>query len=143
MKENDFLLEMNHISKEFPGVKALDDVTIKVRPGTVHALMGENGAGKSTLLKILTGVSSPTTGYVKSLGQIRSILELGVGFNPELTGAENVYYNGLVWGFSFPLDLCCIRWENLCTARHIAIHHRATSYEQLLNIQTVFLREVQ
>ncbi|MGD9154594.1 MAG: ATP-binding cassette domain-containing protein, partial [Bacillota bacterium] len=49
MADNDFLLEMNHISKEFPGVKALDDVTLKVRSGSVHALMGENGAGISTL----------------------------------------------------------------------------------------------
>jgi len=64
MKENDFLLEMNHISKEFPGVKALDDVTIKVRPGTVHALMGENGAGKSTLMKCLFGI------YKQDMGEI-------------------------------------------------------------------------
>ncbi len=69
MKENDFLLEMNHISKEFPGVKALDDVTIKVRPGTVHALMGENGAGKSTLMKCLFGIYKQDKGEIILDGQ--------------------------------------------------------------------------
>jgi methyl-galactoside transport system ATP-binding protein len=64
MAETKFLLEMNNISKEFPGVKALDDVTIKVRPGTVHALMGENGAGKSTLMKCLFGIYKPDAGEI-------------------------------------------------------------------------------
>lgn len=61
---SEFLLEMNHISKEFPGVKALDDVTLKVRAGTVHALMGENGAGKSTLMKCLFGLYKPDNGEI-------------------------------------------------------------------------------
>ena len=69
MKDIDFLLEMNHISKEFPGVKALDDVTIKVRPGTVHALMGENGAGKSTLMKCLFGIYKQDVGEIILDGQ--------------------------------------------------------------------------
>ena len=64
MSENGFLLEMNNISKEFPGVKALDDVTLKVRPGTVHALMGENGAGKSTLMKCLFGIYKQDSGEI-------------------------------------------------------------------------------
>jgi methyl-galactoside transport system ATP-binding protein len=64
MEENVYLLEMNHISKEFPGVKALDDVTMKVRPGSVHALMGENGAGKSTLMKCLFGIYKPDAGEI-------------------------------------------------------------------------------
>lgn len=64
MNENNILLEMNNISKEFPGVKALDDVTLKVRAGTVHALMGENGAGKSTLMKCLFGI------YKQDFGEI-------------------------------------------------------------------------
>jgi methyl-galactoside transport system ATP-binding protein len=69
MSENVFLLEMNNISKEFPGVKALDDVTLKVRPGTVHALMGENGAGKSTLMKCLFGIYKQDSGEIFLHGQ--------------------------------------------------------------------------
>src|SRR6476660_4407823 len=60
----DFILEMNGISKEFPGVKSLDNVTLAVRPGKVHALMGENGAGKSTLMKCLFGIYTPDSGEV-------------------------------------------------------------------------------
>lgn len=69
MAQSEFILEMNGISKEFPGVKALDDVTLKVRPGTVHALMGENGAGKSTLMKCLYGIYSPDAGEIRLDGQ--------------------------------------------------------------------------
>ena len=54
--EQDYILKVEHVSKQFPGVKALDDVSIGVRRGTVHALVGENGAGKSTLIKILAGI---------------------------------------------------------------------------------------
>jgi len=64
MTQTQYLLEMNSISKEFPGVKALDNVTLKVRPGTVHALMGENGAGKSTLMKCLFGIYKPDGGEI-------------------------------------------------------------------------------
>lgn len=62
--ENGYLLELNNISKEFPGVKALDDVTLKLRPGTVHALVGENGAGKSTLMKCLFGIYKQDSGEI-------------------------------------------------------------------------------
>lgn len=64
MAEHEFLLEMKDITKEFPGVKALDSVTLQVRPGTVHALMGENGAGKSTLMKCLYGIYEPDAGQI-------------------------------------------------------------------------------
>lgn len=64
MNENEFILEMNNISKEFPGVKALDNVTLKVRKGSVHALMGENGAGKSTLMKCLFGIYKEDAGEI-------------------------------------------------------------------------------
>ncbi|SYX83172.1 sugar ABC transporter ATP-binding protein [Paenibacillus alvei] len=64
MEQHEFVLEMNNISKEFPGVKALDQVTLQVRPGTVHALMGENGAGKSTLMKCLFGIYAPDGGEI-------------------------------------------------------------------------------
>lgn len=60
----EYILELKHISKSFPGVKALDDVTLCVRPGTVHSLMGENGAGKSTLMKCLFGIYSFDEGEI-------------------------------------------------------------------------------
>ncbi|MGN7357269.1 sugar ABC transporter ATP-binding protein [Paenibacillus sp. SAF-054] len=69
MAQSEYFLEMNGITKEFPGVKALDNVTLKVRPGTVHALMGENGAGKSTLMKCLYGIYSPDAGEILLDGQ--------------------------------------------------------------------------
>lgn len=69
MNKENYLLEMNNISKEFPGVKALDDVTLKVRAGTVHALMGENGAGKSTLMKCLFGIYKQNSGSILLNGE--------------------------------------------------------------------------
>jgi methyl-galactoside transport system ATP-binding protein len=69
MNQNEYVLEMDHICKEFPGAKALDDVGLKVRPGTVHALMGENGAGKSTLMKCLFGIYKPDSGEILLNGQ--------------------------------------------------------------------------
>ncbi|MEI7026352.1 sugar ABC transporter ATP-binding protein [Paenibacillus sp. y28] len=84
MKENGYVLEMNHISKSFPGVKALDDANLKVRPGTVHALMGENGAGKSTLMKCLFGMYKPDEGDIVLDGRkvdipdSKAALDLGV-----------------------------------------------------------------
>ena len=64
MASGEFILEMRHISKAFPGVKALDDVSIQVGRGSVHALIGENGAGKSTLMKCLFGIYVPDTGEI-------------------------------------------------------------------------------
>ncbi len=79
---------------------ALSEINLKVNAGEILGIIGRNGAGKSTLLKVLSGVSKFQSGNLEKVGSIRSILELGVGFNPELSGAENVYYNGLVWGYS-------------------------------------------
>ncbi len=73
MSQSKFILEMNQITKEFPGVKALDNVTFKVKPGTVHALMGENGAGKSTLMKCLFGIYKPDNGDIIIDGQPQMI----------------------------------------------------------------------
>ena len=64
MENLKYVLEMENISKEFPGVKALDNVQLKLRPGTVHALMGENGAGKSTLMKCLFGIYEKDSGKI-------------------------------------------------------------------------------
>ena len=69
MEQTTYVLEMHHITKEFPGVKALDDVTLKIEPGKVHALMGENGAGKSTLMKCLFGIYQADAGTVVYQGR--------------------------------------------------------------------------
>ena len=77
---------------------ALDDVNFDVRHGEVLGIIGRNGAGKSTLLKVLSRITAPTKGEVRLYGRIGSLLEVGTGFHPELTGRENVYLNGSILG---------------------------------------------
>jgi lipopolysaccharide transport system ATP-binding protein len=79
-------------------VWALQDVSFKVEQGEILGIIGRNGAGKSTLLKILSRVTAPTSGIVKIKGRIASLLEVGTGFHPDLTGRENVYLNGAIMG---------------------------------------------
>jgi ABC-2 type transport system ATP-binding protein/lipopolysaccharide transport system ATP-binding protein len=78
---------------------ALDDVSFRVRRGSVFGLVGLNGAGKSTMLKIIAGVIKPTTGTVKVKGAIAPLIELGAGFDEELSAKDNVYLNGAVLGY--------------------------------------------
>ena len=81
-------------------VWALKDINFSVEQGDVVGIIGKNGAGKSTLLKILSRVTSPTVGEIRVRGRIASLLEVGTGFNPEMTGRENIFLNGAIMGMT-------------------------------------------
>lgn len=101
-KPQDRLKEALHpLKKKYHDIfYALKDVNIYVEEGEMIGFIGENGSGKSTLLKIITGVLTPTDGTVEINGKIAALLELGSGFNPEYSGYDNIYLNGMVLGFS-------------------------------------------
>lgn len=94
----DTMLNLFNRSTSMEHFRALDDVSISIQPGESVGLIGSNGAGKSTTLKILAGIYTPTSGKAVSIGRIASLLDLGVGFHPDLTGEENLMLNGALLG---------------------------------------------
>src|SRR5574344_1357020 len=124
MSEKEIAVKVDHVSKDFRlpteatqslrtalvnrfrGIKGyreqhvLKDISFKVEKGDFFGVVGRNGSGKSTLLKIISQIYTPEKGEVKVNGTLIPFMELGVGFNPELTGRENVYLNGAMLGFS-------------------------------------------
>ena len=81
-------------------VWALKDINFNVEQGDVVGIIGKNGAGKSTLLKLLSRVTTPTVGEIRARGRIASLLEVGTGFHPEMTGRENIFMNGAIMGMT-------------------------------------------
>ena len=92
------LLIGNHRAVAGQRFLALDHVTLDIAPGEALGIIGRNGAGKSTLLKLLCGVTAPTSGDIDLYGRVASMLEVGTGFHPEMTGRENIYMNGAILG---------------------------------------------
>ncbi len=93
------IISEHHSSKAEEGsFLALNDVSFEVKEGEILGIIGKNGAGKSTLLKILSRITAPTKGQIRIKGRVGSLLEVGTGFHPELTGQENIYLNGAILG---------------------------------------------
>ena len=97
-QENSLIYKSDRANDEY--VWALKDINFEVSAGEVLGIIGKNGAGKSTLLKLLSRVTAPTTGNIKVKGRIASLLEVGTGFHPDLTGRENIFLNGAILGMT-------------------------------------------
>lgn len=96
----EYFIALARRSLIFKPFRALNDINITINKGDVYGIVGTNGSGKSTLLKIIAGVLDPTNGKVEVNGSIAPLIELGAGFDPELTARENVYLNGSLLGYS-------------------------------------------
>jgi lipopolysaccharide transport system ATP-binding protein len=90
--------ENDNLPKGRKSLWAVKNISLDIQEGETVAIIGSNGAGKSTLLKIISRITDPTTGYIKVRGRMGSLLEVGTGFHPELTGRENIYLNGIILG---------------------------------------------
>src|SRR5580700_2179198 len=95
-----FVGMLRHATEKKEKQHALKDISFEVKKGEFFGIVGRNGSGKSTLLKILAGIYQPTKGSIQVNGRLVPFIELGVGFNGELTGRDNVYLNGAMLGFS-------------------------------------------
>ncbi len=96
----EFIITFLRRKLKYSTFNALDDVTFHINKGEVVGIIGENGAGKSTLLKVISGIFKPTKGSASLGGSLVPMLELGCGFDTELSGRENIYLNGAILGFS-------------------------------------------
>ena len=94
------MLQVSGVSLQFGSKKLFEDVNLKFTKGNCYGIIGANGAGKSTMLKIVAGVMKPTKGDVKAYGNVCPMIELGAGFDPQLTARENIYLNGAIMGYS-------------------------------------------
>jgi ABC-2 type transport system ATP-binding protein/lipopolysaccharide transport system ATP-binding protein len=94
------LIEIRNLCKKYKDNVVLDGINMSIQKGDVIGIIGRNGAGKSTLLKLLSRVTTPTTGVIRARGRIASLLEVGTGFHPEMTGRENIYLNGAILGYT-------------------------------------------
>ena len=88
------IIGLENLKDSKKNILALNNINLKIKAGEVLGIIGLNGAGKSTLLKVLSRITSPTKGRIKVRGNMASLLEVGTGFHPELTGRENIYLNG-------------------------------------------------
>ncbi|NCB28202.1 MAG: sugar ABC transporter ATP-binding protein [Clostridia bacterium] len=150
----EFVLEMNHIAKSFPGVKVLDDVTLRIRPGEVHALMGENGAGKSTLMKILMGIYTADAGELVFDGQPftvrnpRDAMDRGIAMihqelNPilDMQVYENIYI-GREKKRGMLVDQKTMQKETAALLQKLGIDISATAYMRDLSVAQCQLIEI-
>ena len=94
------MLKISHVTKSYGEKKAVDDLSLHIQPGEIYGFIGHNGAGKSTILKVISGIMKPTEGTVVTHGNIVPMLELGSGFDMDLSGRENIYLNGSILGYS-------------------------------------------
>lgn len=98
--EKEAMISIENLNKQFKNQLVLNNINVKFSNGHIYGIIGRNGSGKSTLLKIISGLFRPSEGEISVKGRIVPMLELGSGFDPELTGRENVFLNGAILGYT-------------------------------------------